>query len=198
MSDPSERQGAALDALGYTEEWLLAEMIDGALLIEQFERMQSGGSQKTAKYRAQAATAWLASETPLTDEQIDAFLAVMKADPDTKMSNASVAELIRSSRIGLEQLERIARSDENLMRRHQPLIRRIYLTRQMEGGVTDDHMLQVIESKDAAIQTPLIRDQRFARKHAELLAKRGANPTIREKAQNWFMDKAYWKTRDAG
>ena len=65
---------------------------------------------------------------------------------------------------------------------------------QMEGGVTDDHMLEVIESKDAAIQTGLIRDARLTRKHAELLAKRGVNPTIRERAQKWSVDKQFWKS----
>jgi hypothetical protein len=59
--------------------------------------------------------------------------------------------------------------------------------------VTDELFERVIESGDAAIQTGLIHDSRLSRKHAELLAKRGANPTIREKAQAWFQDKKYWK-----
>ena len=81
------------------------------------------------------------------------------------------------------------------MRRHEALIRRIYLMRQMEGGVSDDHMVQVIDYKDAAIQTSLIRDDRLARRHAELLAQRGVNPTIRERAQKWSVDKQFWKNR---
>ncbi len=195
MSDPTEDERVALEALGYTEEWLHAGLLDGALLAEQYERMQSGGTRKTAKYRAQAVTAWLTGGSPLDDEQIDAFLSAMKAESDSKLSNSSIGELIQSPRISLEQLERIARSDEKLMRRHEARIRRVYLTHQMEAGVTDEHMVQVIEAKDAAIQTALIRDSRLTRKHAELLAKRGANGTIREKAQKWFQDKASWKNR---
>ena len=198
MSELTERERAALDALGYTVEWLQAGILDSALLAEQFDRFQSGGTKKTAKYRAQAATTWLASESTLSDEQIDAFLSVMKAETDSKLSHASIVELIGSQRISLEQLERIARSDQKLMRRHEALIRRIYLMRQMENGVTDDHMAQVIEYKDAAIQTGLIRDSRLTRKHAELLAQRGANPTIREKARGWSQDKQYWKGGDSG
>ena len=64
----------------------------------------------------------------------------------------------------------------------------------MESGVTDDLMVQVIETKDAAVQTNLIRDTRLTRKHAELLANRGANPTIRERAQAWVQDKQAWKS----
>jgi hypothetical protein len=197
MSDLTEGESAALEALGYTEEWLQAGLLDSNLLAEQFARMQSGGTRKTAKYRAQTIAAWLAEESSLTDEQIDAFLSVIKADSDSKWSNTAIAELIRSARVSLEQLERIARSDEKLMRRHKDLIRRTYLLRQMEGGVTDDQMAQVIETRDAAIQTSLIHNSRLTRKHAELLAARGANTTIREKAGKWSQDKPYWKDRDA-
>lgn len=198
MSCPSEREKLALDALGYTEGWLQAGLLDRALLAEQFERMQSGGTKKAAKYRAQAITAWLAGSCPLTDEQIDAFLGVMKEDSDSKLANAAISELIQSSRVDLKQLERIARSDEKLMRRHEALIRRTFLSHQMEAGVTDDHMIQVIDYKDAAIQTSLIRDSRLTHKHAELLAKRGANPTIREKALQWCKDKKFWKSGSGG
>jgi len=198
MSDLTVAEREALEALGYTEEWLHAGLLDGALLAKQFEQIQSGGTQKTAKYRARAVTAWLAERSPLSDEAIDAFLNVMKADSDSKLSNSAIAELIRSPRVGLEQLERIARSDEKLMRRHQVLIQRSYLQRQMEGGVTDEDMARVIEFKDAAIQTGLIHDPRLARKHAELLASRGANATIRAQARKWSQDKPFWKARDKG
>ena len=46
---------------------------------------------------------------------------------------------------------------------------------------------------DAAIQTELIRDPRVSKKQAGELAKRGANPTIRQNAQSWFQDKKAWK-----
>ncbi len=193
MSDLTDSERAALDALGYTEAWLRAGILERELLSEQFDRFQSGGTQKTAKYRAQAAAAWLAGGSALTDDPIDAFLDVMKADPDSKVSHAAIVELIQSPRISLEQLERIARSDRKLMRSHEALIRRTYLMREMESGVTDDHMNQVIEYKDAAIQTSLIHDTRLTRKHAELLAERGANPTIRDKAKKWAQDKPFWK-----
>ena len=121
----------------------------------------------------------------------------MKADSDSKLTHAAIAELIQSVRIDLVQLERIARSDAKLMRRHTALIQRTFLIRQMESGVTDDHMAQVIECKDASVQTGLIRDARLTRKHAELLAERGVNPTIREKARKWSQDKQFWKGLDA-
>ena len=193
MSEPTPSERAALEALDYTDAWLDSGLLDPTLLAEQFERMQSGGTQKTAKYRAQAATNWLAEAPPLTDEQIDSFLSVMKEETDSKMAKGAIIELIQSSRLNLEQLERIARSDEKLMRRHEALIRRTYLTRQMESGVTNEHITQVIDSKDAAIQTSLIRDPRLTHKHAALLSKRGANPTIREHALQWCKDKKFWR-----
>jgi hypothetical protein len=79
------------------------------------------------------------------------------------------------------------------MRRHEPLIRRTYLTRRLDQGVTDALLAQVIEFQEAAIQTALIRDARLSRKQAELLAKHGANPTIRKQAQAWFRDRKSWK-----
>ena len=197
MSDLTGRERDALDALGYTDEWLRAKILDRASLAEQFERYQSGGTQKIARYRSRTASAWLAESSPLTDEQIDAFLDVMKADSDSKLAHAAIAELIQTVRIDLVQLERIARSDAKLMRRHTALIQRTFLIRQMESGVTDDHMAQVIECKDASVQTGLIRDARLTRKHAELLAERGVNPTIREKARKWSQDKQFWKGLDA-
>jgi hypothetical protein len=198
MSDLTEDENDALEALGYTEGWLQAGLLDRTLLAEQFERMQSGGTKKIAKYRAQAVATWMTESGLLSDEEIDAFLNVMKEDPDSKMANTAIGELIQSPRVDLKQLERIARSDRKLMRRHEALIRRTFLTHQMEAGVTDDHMNQVIDYKDAAIQTSLIRDSRLTHKHAELLAKRGANPTIREKALQWCKDKKFWKSRGGG
>ena len=87
----------------------------------------------------------------------------------------------------------IANSDRKLMRRHEPLIRRTYLTRRMAAGVTDELIDRVIEFQDASIQNSLIRDSRLSRKHAERLAQRGANPTIRDNARAWHQDKKAWK-----
>ncbi len=117
----------------------------------------------------------------------------MSADPDPKLAQGAIAGLIQSPRVSLEQLERIARSDPKLMRRHEPLIRRTYLTRRMAGGVTDELIERVIEFQDASIQTHLIRDSRLSRRHAERLAQRGANMTIRENARAWLQDKKAWK-----
>ena len=64
MSNLTPDEIVALDALGYTREWLQAGLLDTALLAEQFERMQSGGTQKTVRYRARAVTTWLASRSP--------------------------------------------------------------------------------------------------------------------------------------
>ena len=72
-------------------------------------------------------------------------------------------------------------------------IRRTYLMRRMDDEVTDELIQQVIELQDASIQTKLVRDSRLSRRHAELLAKRGANPTIRENARAWFQDKSFWR-----
>ncbi len=187
----SERE--QLEALGYSEAWLEAGLLDRALLAEQYERMQSGGTKKTAKYRAQALAAWRDGAGPVDDTAIDAYLAVMAAEPDGKLAGTAVSELIQSPRITLEQLEKIARSDPKLMKRHEALIRRTYLTRRMSDGVTDALLDQVLELGDAAIQTGLVRDERLTKKQAEQLAKRGANPTIREKAAAWVQDKKAWK-----
>ena len=129
----------------------------------------------------------------MTDEDLDAFLSRMTADPDTKMAQAAIAELIQSPQTSLEQLERIARSDPKRMRRHEPLIRRTYLTRRMAAGVSDELIEQVIASQDASIQNGLIRDSRLSRKQAEALAQRGANMTIRDNARAWHQDKKAWK-----
>jgi hypothetical protein len=194
MSAPlSEVERAALRELGYSEAWLEAGLLDRALLAEQFERLQAGGTRKTGKYRAQALAAWQKGTAPIADARLDAFLSLMAADPDSKMAQSAIAELIQSPRISLEQLERIAQSDSKLMKRHEAAIRRSYLTRRLDQGVTDELLARVIEYEDASIQTKLVRDARLTRKHAELLAKRGANPTIRTQAQAWFQDKKAWK-----
>ena len=189
----SEVEHAALAALGYSEAWLQSGLLDRQLLADQYARFQAGGTQKTVKYRSQALAAWREGGEPILDAQLDAFLSLMGAESDPKLAHAAIAELIQSPRLRLDQLERIAGSDPELMRRHESLIRRVWLTRRMDDGVTDELFERVIESGDASIQTGLIRDSRLSRKHAELLAKRGANPTIRDKAQAWFQDKKYWK-----
>jgi hypothetical protein len=191
----SEAEQAALAALGYSEAWLQSGLLDRQLLADQYARFQAGGTRKTARYRSQALAAWREGGEPIPDDQLDAFLALMSAESDPKLAHTAIAELIQSPRLRLDQLERIAASDPKRMRRHESLIRRVWFTRRMDGGVTDELFERVIEFRDAAIQTGLIRDSRLSRKHAELLAKQGANPTIREKAQAWFQDKKYWKSQ---
>ncbi len=183
----------ALGALGYTLAWLKSGLLDRERLAEQYERFEAGGTRKTGKYRSQTLAAWLEATEAISDAQLDAFLSLMSADPDPKLAQGAIANLIQSSRISLEQLERIAHSDPKLMRRHEPLIRRTYLTRRMAAGVTDELIERVIEFQDASIQNSLIRDSRLSRKHAELLGQRGANPTIRENARAWHQDKKAWK-----
>lgn len=191
MSGSDERR--ALEALGYNEEWLSSGILDRALLAAQYQRLQAGGTKKMGRYRSQAVTAWCEIDRRVEDAQLDAFLALMAAEPDAKVSQAGIVELIQSSRITLDQLGRIAGSDPKLMRRHEKLIRRAYLGRRLAEEVTDDLIAQVIEFQDASIQTGLVRDSRLSRRQAEKLARHGANPTIRANAEAWFQDKKAWK-----
>ncbi|TFG97630.1 MAG: hypothetical protein E4H11_01670 [Myxococcales bacterium] len=184
---------AALEDLGYSQEWLRSGILDRQLLAEQHERFRGGGSRRIAKYRSEALGTWLSGSGPIDEAQLEACLSLIGADPDAKLGQTALAALIQSPRISLKQLERIAQSDPKVMRRHEPLIRRTYLTRRLDAGVTDELLAQVIEFQEAAIQTALIRDARLSRKQAELLAKRGANPTIRKQAQAWFQDRKSWK-----
>lgn len=189
----SEAERTALADLGYGEEWLRSGVLDRRLLAEQHERFRGGGSRKTATYRSQAFDAWLAGSGPIADAQIDACLSLLAGEPDANLARAALGALIQSPRITLEQLQRISQSDPKVMRRHEPLIRRTYLKRRLDQGVTDELLARVIEFEEAAIQTALIRDPRLSRKQAELLAKRGANPTIRKQAQDWCQDRKAWK-----
>ena len=145
-----------------------------------------------ATSRLETLTAWLASPGAIDDAQIEEFLVRVREEPDAKLAAAAVAALIASPRLGLAQLERIARSDRALMRRHEPLIQRTYLTRRLEAEFSDELLERVLELKDASIQTRLVRDPRLTRKQAERLAKRGANPTIRGNAEAWVKDKKAW------
>jgi len=145
-----------------------------------------------ASSRLETLTAWLAAPGAIDDAQIEAFLAQMREQPDAKLAASAIAVLIASPRLGLAQLERIARSDRALMRRHEPLIQRTYLARRLEAEVSDELLERVLELKDASIQTKLVRDARLTRKQAEQIAKRGANPTLRENAAAWVKDKKAW------
>ena len=142
--------------------------------------------------RLETLTAWLAESGAIGDARIDAFLAELRAEPDAKLAAAAAAALIASPRLTLAQLERIARSDRALMRRHEALIQRTYLSRRLASEVSDELLNQVLDLKDAAIQTQLVRDKRLTRKQAEQLAKRAANPTIRSNAEAWVKDKKAW------
>jgi hypothetical protein len=137
-------------------------------------------------------TAWLEESGAIEDAQIDAFLARVREQRDAKLAATAVAALIASPRLSLAQLERVARSDRALMRRHEALIQRTYLARRLESEVSDALLEQVLELKDASIQTRLVRDPRLTRKQAEKLAKRGANPTLRSNAEAWLKDKQAW------
>ncbi len=137
-------------------------------------------------------TDWLDAPGAIGDAQLDAFLARVREVRDAKLASAAVAALIASPRLSLTQLERVARSDRALMRKHEALIQRTYLARRLEIEVSDALLEQVLELKDASIQTQLVRDARLTRKQAEKLATRGANPTLRSNAQAWVKDKKAW------
>jgi hypothetical protein len=145
-----------------------------------------------ASSRLETLTAWLAGAGAIDDARIEAFLAQLREEPDAKLAAAAIAALIASPRLGLAQLERIARSDRALMRRHEPLIQRTYLARRLETEFTDELLERVLDLKDASIQTRLVRDPRLTRKQAERLAKRAANPTLRANAEAWVKDKKAW------
>ncbi|HEY8154939.1 MAG TPA: hypothetical protein VII72_12500 [Myxococcota bacterium] len=145
-----------------------------------------------ANARLDSLTAWLASPGAIPDAQIDAFLVEVRAEPDAKIAASAIAALIASPRLALAQLERIARSDRALMRRHEPLIQRTYLARRLEAEVSDELLERVLELKDASIQTRLVRDARLTRRQAEQIARRGANPTLRANAEAWIKDKKAW------
>lgn len=189
--NPADR--STLADLGYTEEWLSAGVLDREQLADQHRRFESGGTRKTSRYRSQTVSAWLARDEPLDSARVDAFLALLAADPDPKLARRSVADLVQSPRIDLDLLDHIVHRDPAILKRHEALIRRTYLTRRLDQGITDELIQLLIDDRDTAIQTRLIRDTRLSRKHAELLAKAGANPTIREKSQAWFQDKKFWK-----
>lgn len=194
MGDPlSDAERAALEALEYSEAWLTAGLVSRELLLEQHERMQSGGTRKTAKYRAQALERWRERQTSFDATSLDAFVEAMRNESDKKLASSAVADLISAPALDLAGLEHLARADARLMQKHAPLIRRTYLARRLEAGVTDELMDQMIESKDAALQSPLVRDERLSRKQAERLAHGGANPTIRSNAEAWVRDKKAWK-----
>ncbi|MEE2677670.1 MAG: hypothetical protein VX546_03735 [Myxococcota bacterium] len=142
---------------------------------------------------AAALAALRSGEEPLSAAQVSAFLEAVTAETEPKRARAAMAELIDSPRLGLAELERVARSDPKFVRGHEARIRRTYLSRRLAEEVSPDLFEQVIESRDAAIQTELIRDPRLSKKQAGELAKRGANPTIRQNAQSWFQDKKAWK-----
>lgn len=137
-------------------------------------------------------SAWLDAPGPIDDAQLDAFLASLREERDPKLAASAVAALIASPRLSLAQLERIARSDRTLMRRHEALIQRTYLARRLAVEVSDELLERVLELKDASIQTKLVRDPRLSRKQAEQLAKRGVNPTLRANAEAWIKDKKAW------
>ena len=137
-------------------------------------------------------TAWLDAPGAIDDAQLDAFLVRLREERNPKLASAAVAALIASPRLSLIQLERVARSDRALMRKHEALIQRTYLARRLEIEVSDALLEQVLELKDASIQTQLVRDARLTRKQAEKLATRGANPTLRSNAQAWVKDKKAW------
>jgi len=138
-------------------------------------------------------TAWLEAKGPIDDAALEAFLARVREERDPQVASAAVAALIASPRLSLAQLERVARSDRALMRRHEALIQRTYLGRQLEREVSDELLERVLELKDASLQTRLVRDTRLTRKQAEKLAKRGANPTLRSNAEAWVKDKKAWE-----
>jgi hypothetical protein len=145
-----------------------------------------------ANPRFETLTAWLDASGAIDDAQLEAYLVRLREEPDAKLAAAAAAALIQSPRLSLAQLERIARADRALMRRHEPLIQRTYLARRLEAEISDELLERVLELKDASVQTKLVRDARLTRKQAGQLAQRGANPTIRANAEAWVKDKKAW------
>ena len=58
---PNDAETEALEALDYSETWLESGILDARTLLEQYARMQAGGTRKTARYRNEALAAWRSS-----------------------------------------------------------------------------------------------------------------------------------------
>lgn len=190
---PDDAESEALAELDYSQAWLDSGLLDRATLLEQQRRMREGGTRKTARYRTETLAAWREASGGLGEPQIDAFVTVMRGESDKKFVNAAITELITAPQLGPEGLERLAHADAKLIEKHAPLIRRTVLARRLAEGMDDELLELVIEAKDPALQTPLVRDPRLSRKQAERLASRGANPQIRSNAEAWVKDKKAWR-----
>ena len=98
----TETERAALEALGYTEEWLHSGLLEHRLLAEQYDRLQAGGTRKTGRYRSQALEVWRAGQGAIPEAQLDAFLEAVRtratgSEGQRGISGAEAAGALRTA-----------------------------------------------------------------------------------------------------
>lgn len=188
-------RSAALAALGYSQEWLDAGVVDDELIAAQWEAILTSDDPHPEHYRHRAFVDWLERQSHLSDAQLTGVMALRDWGPDgTDLHPSRVIELLRGDLLTDAQLEQLGAYPEV----HAPPIakryRRAVLRRRLDAeGPSADVCAAMREAGDPVLDEALLAHPDRTRAHLEWLASNGTTRRIRNLASSQLQSRR-WRT----
>lgn len=184
MSHAVPELDVMLARLGYTEAWLACGVVTTALVASQYSELETSGDPNAEHYRARTFVAFLEHLRQLTDDQLDALLALPDAGPDgVDLSTNRRIALLNSGLLAEDR----ARSERVRAWADQPPSRRVYrrLLFRLElqrTGLTESLFEQLRLEGDAELERVALAAVELGVEQAEWLSVHGSNHAVRNVA----------------
>jgi hypothetical protein len=184
MNDAVPELALMLARLGYTQAWLASGVVTPELVAAQCAALETSGDPNGEHYRARAFIAFLEQLRHLTDDQLDALLALRDAGTDGVDLSANRRIALLNS--GLLAEDR-ARSERVRTWADQPPSRRVYrrLLFRLElrrTGLTESIFEQLRAEGDAELERAALAAAELSVEQAEWLSVHGSNHRVRNVA----------------
>lgn len=181
-----KNQQTALNALGFTEDWLQHGILSEDFLQELYAQIQVSDDKNQEHYRNYAFNCYLNRKDALSNEEIAVCFGLQDAGADLcDLRENRIFDVLHSGLLSFEQLEMLANHypfiDEKPFQR---AYRRLLISQQIERcGLTDDIFEQIKTSQDAVLQRKAIDTEHINAEQMTWLATHGSNKKIRNMAK---------------
>lgn len=183
--DTEESISISLATLEYNPAWVESGFLRRAVLEEQIALYHAGQDTNTEHYRYAAFRNVLSSHSAFTDADIEHYIFLAHMDVDQAMARSALVDLLKWRGLTSEQFDRLSHDPyfaETVFQK--VVVRRRLLTELASSAVVSAATFEYcLASKDATVQTELIKGHKLTLEQRQALTKQGVNRAIRNMAR---------------
>lgn len=173
----------AAKVLGIRKTWIEQNIVKSDDIVCQYQEYLLSNDKNTEHYRARIFRSYLMNKTEFTFEEIMHFVDVYYREQDEVLRAQPLFDLLQYVPICLDNLKKLclhaAFSKSSLKKK---LNRMILIQRLDTEELSDDLVVEVLESADKDVQNRALENSGLTNNHLEMLHKGGVNRGIRNKA----------------